>query len=108
MSWITLDDEVSVIRRTLDDDRLAGPVNATAPSPVTNAELTRALGRALRRPAVLAVPRPALAVALGREMSQELLLSSQRALPARLTAVGHTFAHPDIDSALASVLAPGH
>lgn len=107
MSWITLDDEVSVIRRALDDDRLVGPVNATAPSPVTNAEFTRALGRALRRPAVLAVPRPVLAAALGREMAHELLLAGQRAVPARLTAAGHAFAHPDIDRALASVLAPG-
>jgi hypothetical protein len=107
MSWITLDDEVSAIRRAIDDDRLVGPVNAIAPSPVTNAGFSRALGRALRRPAVLTVPRPALTVALGSEMAHELLLASQRVLPTRLTAIGHTFTHPDIDRALVSVLAVG-
>jgi len=106
-SWITLDDEVSAIRRALEDDRLTGPLNATAPNPVTNAELTRALGRALHRPTLLTVPRPALAVVLGGEMSRELLLGGQRVHPARLIALGHTFAHPDIDSALDAVLAPG-
>jgi len=107
MSWITLDDEVSVIRRALEDDRLAGPLNATAPTPVTNAEFTRALGRALHRPALFAVPRQALAAVLGGEMSRELLLAGQRVQPARLIAVGHSFAHPGIDGALESVLAPG-
>ena len=104
LSWITLDDHVSIVRRALDDDRLVGPVNATAPSPVTNAEFTRALGRALHRPAGLAVPRPALAAVVGAQRSRQLLLASQRALPGRLTAVGHRFAHPDIERALASVL----
>lgn len=106
-SWISLADEVGVIRRAIDDDRLVGPLDATAPSPVTNAELTRALGRALHRPAVLPVPRAALAVALGAEMSRETVLASQRVLPARLAAVGHEFAHPDVDAALASALAAG-
>lgn len=104
LSWITLDDHVSIVRRALDDDRLVGPVNATAPSPVTNAQFTRALGRALHRPAGLAVPRPALAAVVGAQRSRQLLLASQRALPGRLTAVGHRFAHPDIERALASVL----
>lgn len=107
MSWITLDDEVSVIRRALEDDRLTGPLDATAPTPVTNAEFTRALGRALHRPALFTVPRPALAAVLGGEMSRELLLAGQRVQPARLIALGHTFAHPGIDGALDSVLAPG-
>jgi len=84
LSWITLGDEVAVIRRALDDDALRGPLNATAPGPVTNAEFTRALGRALHRPAALWVPRPALAVAFGRDMARELLLGGQRVLPAAL------------------------
>ena len=107
VSWITLDDEVEAVVRILDDDRLSGPVNATAPGPVTNAELTRALGRALHRPAGLAVPRAALTAVLGRDMADELLLASQRVRPAKLEAVGHRFAHPDIGSALAAVLAAG-
>jgi hypothetical protein len=105
VSWITLDDHLAVVRRAIDDDRLAGPVNATAPAPVTNAELTAALGRALHRPAVAAVPRPALRLALGRQLADELLLAGQRAVPARLTAIGHPFAHPDIDTALGSLFA---
>ena len=106
MSWITLDDAVSVIRRAIDDDALAGPLNVTTPEPVTNARFTRALATAVHRPAVLAVPRPALRVAFGRPMADELLLAGQRVLPARLVAAGHRFAHPDLDSALAAVL--GH
>jgi uncharacterized protein len=105
VSWITLDDHLSVVRRAIDDDRLAGPVNATAPTPVTNAELTAALGRVLHRPAVLVVPGPALRLALGRQLADELLLAGQRAVPARLTAVDHPFAHPDIDAALRSLFA---
>ena len=69
------------------------------PAPVTNAEFTRALGRALHRPAALAVPRRAVEILLGTEMAGELLFSSQRAVPARLEAVGHPFAHPELDGA---------
>ena len=104
VSWITLADHVAVIKRAIDDDRLAGPVNATAPQAVTNADFTRALGRALHRPALLVVPSPALRLALGRDRAQELLLASQRVRPDRLQAIGHTFAHADIDGALSSLL----
>ncbi len=104
VSWISLADHLSVVRAAIDDDRLAGPVNATAPQPVTNAELTRALGRALHRPAVLAVPAPALSLALGGDLVREMLLASQRAVPDRLAAIGHRFAHPDVDTALAAIL----
>lgn len=107
MSWIALDDEVSAIVRVIEDDRLAGPLNLCAPSPVTNADFARALGRALRRPVALGVPRSVLSVALGAEMARELLLFSQRALPARLLAAGHAFCHPDIDDALAAALSAG-
>jgi uncharacterized protein (TIGR01777 family) len=105
MSWITLDDHLSVIRRAIDDDRLTGTVNATGPAPVTNAAFTRALGRAVHRPALFSAPAPALRLAFGGEMARELLLAGQRALPARLTDLGHPFAHPDIDTALAHLLA---
>ncbi len=99
-SWISLKDEVAVIRRILDDQSLNGPVNATAPAPATDAELARHLGAALHRPAVLPVPATALKVALGSEMAQEMILSGQRVLPAALQASGYDFIHPDLDSAL--------
>ena len=104
VSWITLRDEVLALARALDDERVAGPVNLVAPRPVRNAELTRALGRALGRPAVLAVPEPALRLALGGEMASEVLLASQRAEPEVLTSLGHVFAHPEISAALRAVL----
>lgn len=107
LSWITLADEVGVIRRAIDDDRLSGPLNATSPEPVTNAEFTAALGRALHRPALLAVPRPALSLALGPEMASEMVLASQRVVPAKLKSVQHRFVDPELDRALASVLGSG-
>jgi hypothetical protein len=100
VSWISLRDQVAVIRAALEDPRLAGPVNAVAPTPVTNAQLTRAIGRALHRPAPWVVPAVALRVALGAHLADELLLASQRAQPARLLQIGHRFVDPDIDAAL--------
>jgi NAD dependent epimerase/dehydratase family enzyme len=106
VSWISLVDEVKAILRVVEDERLEGAVNVCAPEPVTNAEFTRALGRALRRPAALVVPRRVVEAVLGREMAGELLFASQRVRPARLEAVGHAFAHPDLDGALAALLGP--
>ena len=85
---------------------MEGPVNLTAPEPVTNREFTAALGRALRRPAVLPTPKPALWARLGRELTEALLYSSARAMPAVLLRGGFSFAHPDIAAALESVLDP--
>ncbi len=99
-SWISLEDEVSAILRCLEDDALSGPVNATAPSPVSDAELAAALGRALHRPARLAVPAAALRLAFGSDLADEVLLSSARVVPAVLTAHGFEFAHPALDEAL--------
>jgi uncharacterized protein (TIGR01777 family) len=104
-SWITLADEVGVIRHALTTGALRGPVNATAPEPVTNAEFTRALGRVLGRPAVVAVPALALTAVLGREMAEETVLASQRALPARALATGYRFAHGDVEGGLRAVVA---
>lgn len=106
MSWISLADEVGAILHALTEPALAGPVNATAPAPVTNRAFTAALGRALHRPAVLAVPGIALRVAVGSDLASEMVLAGQRVLPARLTASGYAFRHPDIDTALSAVLAP--
>ncbi len=101
--WIHVDDVVSLIRAALFDDAYTGPVNAVAPEPVRNAELTRALARLLHRPALFPVPAFALRAALG-EISGELL-GSRRCLPRRALARGFAFAHPEIASALAAELA---
>ena len=105
MSWITLADEVAALRFLLSAANVEGPVNLTAPAPVTNRDLAKALGRALHRPALLPVPKFGPKLVLGGEMAEEMLFFSQRVQPAALTAAGHTFLHPDIDSGLAAVLA---
>jgi uncharacterized protein (TIGR01777 family) len=106
LSWISLTDVVGAVLHMLASPALRGAVNATAPEPVTNATFTRALGRALHRPAVLAVPARALRLALGTERADLLALADQRVLPTRLSADGLVFAHPDIDSALRAVASP--
>lgn len=80
-------------------------MNATAPNPVTIGHYAKALGRALHRPAVLPTPTLALYAILGRQLTQEMLLAGQRVLPAKLQAAGFQFRHPDIDGALADLLA---
>lgn len=102
MSWITLDDQIAALRFLIHDG-LQGPVNLTAPEPVTNAAFTAAIGRALHRPAPFIVPVPALRLALG-EFADEGALVSQRVLPGRLTKAGFSFRHRDIDTALAALL----
>jgi uncharacterized protein len=105
-SWISIDDEVGAIRHVLTNDNVEGPVNVTAPGPVTNAQFTASLGRALRRPTFLPTPTAALWLLFGREMVAEMLLTSHRVLPAVLTASGYSFRHPAVDAALADLLAP--
>jgi hypothetical protein len=104
MSWVSIDDEVGVVRFLLERDDLSGPVNVTGPSPATNAEFTRALGAALHRPTVVPVPAFAPRLVLGREMADELLFVSQRSVPSVLSAAGYDFAHRDVGTALRSVL----
>lgn len=103
MSWITLDDEVRAILHLLTSD-VSGPCNLTAPNPVTNATLSRTLGRVLKRPAVVPVPSFGPRLLLGRELADALLHDSQRVLPARLAASGFTPAHPDLEPALRALL----
>jgi uncharacterized protein (TIGR01777 family) len=103
MPWIHKDDWVRMVSWMLTADGARGPVNATSPSPVTNAEFSTALGRALHRPSLLPAPAFALRIALG-EMADALLLSGQRALPVRATDLGFSFRYSNIDEALASVL----
>jgi uncharacterized protein (TIGR01777 family) len=100
--WVHLDDVVGAMLACVDDDALSGPVNVTAPTPVTNGEFSRALGHALSRPAVL--PVPGLAVkALYGEMA-EIVTTGQRAVPARLLAAGYEFRQPQLEPALRDVL----
>ncbi|MGC0414749.1 TIGR01777 family oxidoreductase [Embleya sp. AB8] len=101
-SFISLVDEIAAIRHVLDRPDLAGPVNLTAPNPVTNAAATKAMGRALHRPTFLAVPPFALRAAVGPFAAE--LLTGQRVLPATLLASGFTFNHPTIESALTAAL----
>lgn len=105
LAWITLADEVGAIMFLLEN-RIEGPVNLTAPNPVTNLTYTKALGRVLGRPTLVPIPSIAPKVILGGEMTEELLLVSQRALPSRLEAAGYTFRHREIEPALRSVLGP--
>ena len=103
MPWIHSGDVVGIYLRALDDAAWSGPVNATAPEPVTNKEFSRALGRALHRPAV--APLPALALrALYGEMAA-IVTTGQRAVPAAALAGGYVFAHPGLAAALADALA---
>lgn len=99
MSWIALDDLLGVLLRAIADEGLAGPVNATAPNPVTNRAFTEMLGRVLRRPTPLPAPAMALRLAAG-ELADELLLVSQRAVPERLAAAGFRFSFPSLEDAL--------
>lgn len=105
VSWIELGDVISAILYLLDKPDLAGPVNITAPEPVTNREMAMTLGKILRRPAVVPVPSFALRMAFGAE-GAEMLQSGQRVLPERLRASGFTFRFPTIERALRHLLAP--
>ena len=102
-SWISLDDEIGALIWLLDHD-VSGPVNLTGPEPVTNAELTKALGRVLHRPTVVAVPAFGPKLLLGRELATELLFTSARVVPRKLLDSGYEFRHETIDDALRGVL----
>ncbi|GHI08265.1 epimerase [Streptomyces cellostaticus] len=97
-SYIALHDEVAAIRHLIDHDTLSGPFNLTAPQPLTNREVTRAMGRVLHRPTLFAVPAPVLRTVLG-EMAGEVL-GSLRVVPKRLLESGFTFAFPGIEDAI--------
>jgi hypothetical protein len=103
MSWIALDDLIGVIRTALSDEALEGPVNAVAPNPVTNHQFAKALGRVLRRPAILHVPAFVLRIALG-QMADELLLASARVAPSRLIECGFSFQYAELEAALRHLL----
>ena len=98
-SWIHVDDIVGAIHHIMHNESLSGPVNVVAPSPVRNEEFTRVLASVLGRPALFPVPAFAARLAFG-EMAQELMLSSQRVVPARLEASGYSFRFRELRAAL--------
>lgn len=104
LSWISLADAVAAIRHALDADAVRGPVNLTAPNPVTNADFTRAVAGALGRPAFLVIPRAVRSVPGIGPLVGALLFTSARVEPAALAGSGFTFAHPDLATALDHVL----
>jgi uncharacterized protein (TIGR01777 family) len=102
MPWIHRDDQVGILLAALDGKAWSGPVNACAPTPVTNREFSKALGRALHRPAVAPVPAAAIKLLYG-EMAQ-IVTTGVRMVPKRATELGYAFAHPELDGALESAL----
>ena len=105
MPWIHLHDLVRVVAAALVDDRYAGAINGVAPEEATSRTFAKALGRALRRPAVLPVPAFMLRALLGR-MADEIMLSGPRVLPAQAMEAGFTFRYPTLDAALTRILGP--
>ncbi len=104
LPWISIDDEVRAILHCLNTDSLRGPVNLTAPNPVTNAAFTKALGKALRRPTLVPTPLFPVKMLYGAEMVKEMLLAGANVQPTALLASGFTFTHTEIGAALAHVL----
>jgi hypothetical protein len=103
MSWVTLADTVGILRYAIENRAIRGALNVVAPQPVRNAEFTKELARALRRPAVFPAPAFVLRLAMG-EMADALLLASQRVAPQRLVQLGYRFLHEDLTLALKSIL----
>ena len=103
MSWVHIDDEVGILLWALESERVEGVVNSTAPNPVTNRELSKALGHALHRPASLPVPGFALDLMYGSEFGK-VLRGGQRVVPRRALDLGYEFRHPKLDEALEDLL----
>jgi len=99
ISWVAIDDVVAAMKLALQDESIRGPLNVVSPTPVTNEQFTRALGEALSRPTVMAMPAFAARLAFG-EMADEMLLVSQRVVPRKLAAAGFTFHCPELAQAL--------
>lgn len=102
-SWISRDDIAGIYRWALENDGVSGPLNGTAPAPVTNREFTRALGRQLRRPTLFPVPRFALRILMGE--AAQVVWASQRALPQRTQELGYQFKHTTIAECLRAAMA---
>lgn len=103
LSWIHIDDEVGILLWALDNDQVSGVVNASSPNPATNKDFSKALGRALNRPAIAPVPGLVLDLKFGKEFGH-VLRGGQRVLPKRTEELGYVFKHPDLDEALRDLL----
>ena len=103
MSWVGIDDVVGAFFHVLAEGKIAGPVNVTAPEPVTNLEFTKILGKVLSRPALFSIPAAAIKIAFG-EMGREILLSGTRVMPGKLLDSGYRFRNPDLYGALSHLL----
>ncbi|HEX7278047.1 MAG TPA: TIGR01777 family oxidoreductase [Solirubrobacterales bacterium] len=103
LSWIHIEDEIGILLWALDDDGVNGTINATAPYPATNKDFSKALGRALNRPAVMPVPGLVLDLKFGKEFGQ-VLRGGQRVIPKRTRELGYQFSYPDLDAALQDIL----
>jgi uncharacterized protein len=103
LPWIHLDDEVALVLWALDNESVSGVLNASAPNPVTNREFSKALGRALHRPAVFPVPKLAVAAMRGSELADSVA-GGARVIPRRALDLGFEFRHPEIEEALRSAL----
>ncbi len=105
MPWVHIDDVVGIYAQAATDASWSGPVNATAPEPVSNREFSKALGRVLRRPAVAPIPGAAIRLLYG-DMA-EIVTKGQRVLPVRTQELGYRFAHTEIEAALRDALQGG-
>ena len=103
MPWIHRDDEVGIILWALGEERSAGPLNSTAPNPVTNREFSKTLGKVLRRPAIAPVPRLALVAIRGEELAEQIV-ASLRVVPRRAQDLGYQFRFPELEPALRDLL----
>ena len=102
-TWVSVRDVVGAIHHVLENESLSGPVNTVSPNPVTNAQFTSTLASVLKRPAIFPMPAFAVRLVFG-EMGEELFLGSQRVEPAKLTATGYQFQHPDLRNTLKEIL----
>ncbi len=103
-SWITLDDEVRAIQYLLKDDHISGPVNLTAPHPVTNRQFSKTLASVLSRPALVPIPKFGPSLLIGRELAQALLFDSAHVEPTVLNASAFEFNHPELEVGLRDLL----
>ena len=103
MSWIHLDDIVGMIRFAIDNEAIQGPINGTAPQPVTNKVFSKTLGKVLKRPAIFPMPAFVVKLLFG-QMGEELLLSGQRVVPVKLSNAGYEFNYPQLEEALRDIV----
>jgi len=103
MPWIHIDDEVGILLWALDDERVSGPLNGTAPEPVTNRDFAQTLGRVLGRPALVPIPKLAVRALRGAELA-DAAAGGPRAVPRRALELGYPFRHPELEAALRAAL----